>query len=348
MKKLLSLLALLLLPVTAVQAQQKTIPEELLRKLEQLQGELSPAHQFMLFEDFASTGIFGANPAAVPVDYSETAAEKQSLEAELNFYLSQLGVGHVSLPPAVEYDQPDLQLLGIWQVHCIKPGQDMKDYAASAGRSLPPFKKASAADMADDLNNLYDLMAVLETVAPRLEGEKYEWMYVKDGFNYRFFVEDNGRGYRISLLGIDRLKAPEDAPAVAQQGSAAEHLQAASGDLPSVYTVWIQKGKEWFVSVRKEGTAVFLQLDSDKDGDMDFGKGSGWCLKPQGSGYAKYPYTNGRWGTAQSVPSARFAAEIGQLQQAYILTPGDNMSKDRVKLFEKAAYFDDLDVSLPQ
>lgn len=173
-------------------------------------------------------------------------------------------------------------------------------------------------------------------------------MYVKNDFNYRFFVEDNGRGYRISLLGIDRLKAPEDAPAVAQQGSAAEHLQAASGDLPSVYTVWIQKGKDWYVSVRKEGTAVFLQLASDKDGDMDFGKGSGWCLKPQGSGYAKYPYTNGRWGSAQSVPSARFAAEIGALQKTYILTPGDNMSKDRVKLFEKAAYFDDLDVSLPK
>lgn len=347
MKKLLTLLLLLLALAGSTRAQQKTIPEELLKKLEKLQGELSPAHQYMLFEDFASTGIFGTNPSAVTFDYSETAAEKKSLEEELNYYLAQLGAGPVSLPPSVEYDQPDLQLLGIWQVHCIKPGQTMKDYAAATGRSIAPFKKASVSDMAKDLNNLYDLMAVMETIAPRYEGEKYEWMYVKDDFNYRFFVEDNGRGYRISLLGIDRLKAPDGSTATAPQASAAENLQATKGDLPTTYTIWIQVQKEWFVSVRQGGTAVFLQLASDKDGDMDFNKGTGWCIKPNGNAYAKYPYNNGKWGAAQSISAAGFAAEINKLQQTYILTPGNNMSKDRVKLFEKAAYFDDLDVSLP-
>lgn len=160
-------------------AQQK-IPEELLQKLEKLQGELSPGHQYMLFEDFAATGIFGVAASALVMDYSETAAEK-----------------------------------------------------------------------------------------------------------------------------------------------------------------------EWFISVRKEGTAVFLRLAATPDGDMDFNKGSGWCLKPKGSAYAKYPYTNGKWGAAQNLPADRFASEIGQLQNTFILIPSENMSKDRVKLFEKAAYFDDLDVSLP-
>lgn len=345
MKKLLVLI--LLLPLFAVGGQaQQSIPEELLQQLEKLQSELSPAHQMMLFEDFGSTGIFGTPASALTMDYSETAAEKRGLEEELNHYLRQLGAGPVSLPQCVEYDQADLQLLGMWQVHCIKPAQSMAEFAAATNRTIAPFKRASASEMAKDLNNLYDLMAVMETIAPRYEGEKFEWMYVKNDFNFRFFVEDNGRGYRISLVGIDRLKPFEDVPA-ATHVSAAETLQAESSNLPSTYTIWIQTKTEWFVSVRKEGTAVFLRLATASDGDMDFHKGTGWCLKPKGSDYAKYPYTNGKWGTPQTVPGARFASEIGQLQQTFILAPGENMSKERVKLFEKAAYFDDLDVSLP-
>ena len=346
MKKLLVLI--LLLPLFAVGGQaQQSIPEELLQQLEKLQSELSPAHQMMLFEDFGSTGIFGTPASALTMDYSETAAEKRGLEEELNHYLRQLGAGPVSLPQCVEYDQADLQLLGMWQVHCIKPAQSMAEFAAATNRTIAPFKRASASEMAKDLNNLYDLMAVMETIAPRYEGEKFEWMYVKNDFNFRFFVEDNGRGYRISLVGIDRLKPFEDAPA-ATHVSAAETLQAESSNLPSTYTIWIQTKTEWFVSVRKEGTAVFLRLASDKDGDMDFFKGTGFCLKPQGSAYAKYPYNNGKWGAAQTVSAAAFASEIDRLPQTFILTPGENMSKERVKLFEKAAYFDDLDVSLPK
>lgn len=347
MKKLLPLLLLGLLLSGSACAQQKTISEDVLKKLEQLQGELSPAHQWMLFEDFAATGIYGISSSALTYDYAETAAEKRYLEEELNHYLAQLGAGPVSLPQCVEYEQEDLQLLGMWQVHCIKPDLSMTAFANATSGSIAPFKKASAKDMAKDIQNLYDMMALLETIAPRYEGEKYEWLYVKDDFNYRFFVEDNGRGYRISLLGIDRLKPYEDSGTGAPQTSAAENLQAAAGALPTVYTIWIQSGKDWFVSVRNEGTAVFLKLASDKDGDMDFSKGSGWCLKPQGGAYAKYPYTNGKWGAAQSVPAARFSGEVDALQNSYILTPGENMSKDRVKLYEKAAYFDDLDVSLP-
>ena len=346
MKKLLVLI--LLLPLFAVGGQaQQSIPEELLQQLEKLQSELSPAHQMMLFEDFGSTGIVGTSASALTMDYSETAAEKRGLEEELNHYLRQLGAGPVSLPQCVEYDQADLQLLGMWQVHCIKPAWSMAEFAATTNRTIAPFKRASASEMAKDLNNLYDLMAVMETVAPRYEGEKFEWMYVKDDFNYRFFVEDNGRGYRISLLGIDRLRSYEDRSASTVQTTAAQTLQAESSNLPTTYTIWIQTQKEWFISVRKEGTAVFLRLAAAPDGDMDFGKGSGWCIKPKGSAYAKYPYTNGKWGAAQNLPADRFTSEIGQLQDSFILTPGENMSKDRVKLFEKAAYFDDLDVSLP-
>lgn len=346
MKKLLAFFVLCLLTAFSGGAQQ-TIPEELLQKLEKLQSELSPAHQYMLFEDFASTGIFGISASALTMDYSETAAEKKGLEDELNYYLAQLGAGPVTLPQCVEYEEEDLQLLGMWQVHCIKPAQSMADFAAATNRTISPFRKASASEMAKDLNNLYDLLALMETIAPRYEGEKFEWMYVKDDFNYRFFVEDNGRGYRISLLGIDRLRSYEDHGAAPVQATAAQTLQAESANLPATYTIWIQTPKEWFISVRKEGTAVFLRLASDKDGDMDFNKGSGWCLKPKGSAYAKYPYTNGKWDAAQNLPADRFDSEIGQLQNTFILTPGENMSKDRVKLFEKAAYFDDLDVSLP-
>ena len=346
MKKLLAVL--LLLPLLAVSGKaQQNIPEEILAKLEKLQRELSPAHQLMLTEDFASTGIFGANASTLTMDYSETAAEKRGLEEELNFYLAQLGAGPVSLPQCVEYDQADLQLLGVWQVHCIKPAQTMTDFAATTNRSIAPFKRATTDDMAKDLNNLYDLLAVMESVAPRYEGEKFEWMYVKNDFNYRFFVEDNGRGYRISLVGIDRLKSYEDAAPAAAHTSAAETLQAESQNLPSVYTIWIQTRTDWYISVRKDDTAVFLKLAAAPDGDMDFNKGSGWCVKPKGGAYAKYPYTNGKWGAAQNLSADSFAAEISRLQHDYILTPGENMNKDRVKLFEKAAYFDDLDVSLP-
>ena len=130
------------------------------------------------------------------------------------------------------------------------------------------------------------------------------------------------------------------------QGTAAENL-AASLDLPDNYTVWIQSAGEWYVSVRKDRTAVFLKL-KDAGGDMDFNRGSGWCIQPTGSGFAKYPYTDGKWGAAQPVSADAVQAAIDGWQQEFILTPAGNMGSDRVKLFEKAAYFDDLDIALPK
>ena len=127
------------------------------------------------------------------------------------------------------------------------------------------------------------------------------------------------------------------------QGTASANLQAAADDLPQTYTIWIQTPQNWYVSVRKVDTAVFLKL-ADDGGDMDFGHGSGWCIQPKGTGFVKYPYKNGSWGAAQKAD----AAEIGQWQQEYILAPAGNMGSDRVRLFEKAAYFDDLDITLPK
>ena len=129
------------------------------------------------------------------------------------------------------------------------------------------------------------------------------------------------------------------------QGTASDNLQAAADDLPDTYTIWIQTPQNWFVSVRKGDTAVFLKLAAD-GGDMDFGHGSGWCIQPKGSGFIKYPYKNGSWGAAQKADEAR--QEIGLWQQEYILTPAGDMGGDRVRLFEKAAYFDDLDITLPK
>ena len=146
------------------------------------------------------------------------------------------------------------------------------------------------------------------------------------------------------------IEAPADTPAgsgVTQpQGTAAENL-AASLDLPDNYTVWIQSAGEWYVSVRKDRTAVFLKL-KDAGGDMDFNRGSGWCIQPTGSGFAKYPYTDGKWGAAQPVSADAVQAAIDGWQQEFILTPAGDMGSDRVKLFEKAAYFDDLDIALPK
>ena len=81
---------------------------------------------------------------------------------------------------------------------------------------------------------------------------------------------------------------------------------------------------------------------------MDFNRGSGWCIQPTGNGFAKYPYTNGAWGAAQPVSADAVQAAIDGWQQEFILTPAGNMGSDRVKLFEKAAYFDDLDIALPK
>lgn len=153
------------------------------------------------------------------------------------------------------------------------------------------------------------------------------------------------------IYGSGYIEAPADSGVgsglTQPQGTAAENLQAASTGLPDNYTVWIQSAGEWYVSVRKDRTAVFLKL-KDAGGDMDFNRGSGWCIQPTGSGFAKYPYTDGKWGAAQPVSADAVQAAIDGWQQEFILTPAGNMGSDRVKLFEKAAYFDDLDIALPK
>lgn len=131
------------------------------------------------------------------------------------------------------------------------------------------------------------------------------------------------------------------------QGTAADNLKASS-ELPTAYTIWIQAGGFWYVSVRKEQTAIFLKLQSDADGEMDFARGSGWCIQPVGGGFAQYPYRDGKWGAAQSLAADAVETRIDSWQQEFVLTPAGDMGSDRVKLFEKAAYFDDLDIALPK
>ena len=152
------------------------------------------------------------------------------------------------------------------------------------------------------------------------------------------------------IYGSGYIEAPADSGVgsglTQPQGTAAENLQA-SAELPATYTIWIQTAGSWYVSVRQEQTAIFLKL-ADDGGDMDFGRGSGWGIQPAGGGFAKYPYLDGKWGAAQSVAADAVEAQIGGWQQEYILTPAGDMGSDKVKLYEKAAYFDDLDVQLPK
>ena len=147
------------------------------------------------------------------------------------------------------------------------------------------------------------------------------------------------------------IEAPSDAnvgSGITQpQGTAAENLKA-SAELPAIYTIWIQTADAWYVSVRKERTAIFLKLQNDADGEMDFARGSGWCVQPTGKAFAKYPYKNGKWGASEDVSADAVEGTIGLWQQEYVLMPAGDMGSDKVKLFEKAAYFDDLDVQLPK
>lgn len=147
------------------------------------------------------------------------------------------------------------------------------------------------------------------------------------------------------------IEAPDDANIgsglTQPQGTAAGNLKA-SAQLPATYTIWIRTEDAWYVSVRKEQTAVFLKLAHDADGEMDFARGSGWCIRSSGKALAKYPYKNGKWGASENVSADAVDAAIGQWQQDYVLAPAGDMGSDKVKLFEKAAYFDDLDVQLPK
>lgn len=361
MKKLLLRVmstAVLLSVCPAINA-QNSVSAKILDRLDKIQSELSDIHKFIFSEDFSSTGIRVIAASDRIMDYSESAPDKAMYEKELNHYLSQLGVGYISLPDAGEYESEDVDLMGIFSVNCLYPAIAIGDYANATTSDITPFKPTKEAEMQSDNINLFDLLAAFETIVPSVEGEKYEWFYAKEGFNHRFTVEDKGSGYTISLSGINRLKEysaePGNGTSVTQANtgmSAAEKLQqqtAQNRSLPDTYTIWIKTSQKWYVAIRKEQSAVFLSLDIKANGDMNFQVGTGWYIKQQGGDFIRYPYLNGKWDTAQSkkLSATEAGQAIGQGEQEYILIPGENMNKERVKLFEKAAYFDDLDIKLP-
>ena len=332
-----------------------------LEKMDKIMQQLSPSHRYIFFEDFNSTGVGSIPASELKMDYSSSAADKAMYEKELNHYLSQLGVGYIQLPQAGEYASEDVDLMGIFSVNCLFPEMEIESYAASLSNKLSPFQEGKTTGMSTEKLNIFDFTAALSEVAQvqEIEGEKYEWIYAYKGFNHRFTLEDKGSGFTISLLGINQLDEYSAGPGgtvtatgnVADAGnlSAAEKLQEAAGktDLPETYTIWIKTSTHWYISVRKGNEAVFLKVATKGSNDMDYMQGSGWYVKPQGNGFAKYTYTNGKWSGASSIAAAQVEKDIDAAQQQYIIVPGENMSKERVKLFEKSAWFDDLDIELP-
>lgn len=328
---------------------QDKVAVSILEKLDKIQSKLSAVHKFIFYEDFPSTGIRVTSASELIIDYSESASDKSLFEKELNHYLSQLGVGYISLPNAGEYVSDDVDMLGVFSVNCLHPATSITDYTHETTPVIVPFKPASLEGMQKENLTLFDFVAVAGSVVTKVDGEKYEWVYAKDGFNYRFTVEDKGNGYSVSLVGINRLKEY-----VADSGSVAKAKVEVTSDkteisLVQTYTIWIKTSEKWYIAIRKEQTAVFLRLNIKPDGDINFYSGNGWYVKPQGNGFVRYPYLNGKWNTSQTkkLSAAEVEQALEQAQQEYIFTPGNNMSKDRVKLFERTAYFNDLDIKLP-
>ncbi len=111
-----------------------------------------------------------------------------------------------------------------------------------------------------------------------VEGEKYEWILAKNGFNHRFTLEDKGNGFTITLLGINQLDEYSSGPA-APQGtgvvaaevsnlSAAEKLQQTAGtSLPDGYMsqVDLKKNPDALLGDFSEGTSVMRGVETVTD-----------------------------------------------------------------------------------
>ena len=356
MKRIIMILTVGIIAMADATAQNSAV----LEKMDKILSQLSDSHKYIFFEDFNSTGIGSIAASELKMDYSSSAADKAMYEKELNHYLSQLGTSYISLPQAGEYVSEDVDLMGMFVVNCRFPEIGIKEYAGSISTPLRPFQEGKTTGMSTEKLNLFDFAAALQEIAKvqDVEGEKYEWILAKNGFNHRFTLEDKGNGFTITLLGINQLDEYSSGPA-APQGtgvvaaevsnlSAAEKLQQTAGtSLPDSYTIWIKTSTNWYIAVKEEKQGVFLKLALKANGDMNYMQGSGFYVKPQGGGYAKYTYTNGKWGAGASVNASEIGGVLQGGENDYIIVPGENMSKDRVKLFEKNAYFDDLDISLP-
>lgn len=355
MKRILLILAVGIIAMADATAQSA----EVLEKMDKILSQLSDAHKFIFFEDFNSTGIGSIAASDLKMDYSSSASDKAMYEKELNHYLSQLGTGYISLPQAGEYVSEDVDLMGMFVVNCRFPAVDIESYASSISNPLRPFQEGKTTGVSTEKLNVFDFAAALSEAVQiqEVKGEKFEWILARNGFNHRFVLEDKGNGFTITLLGINQLNEYSAAPAAPQGGgvaaestnlSAAEKLQqTAATSLPDRYTIWIKTSTNWYIAIKDGKQGVFLKLALKGNGDMNFMQGSGFYVKPQGNGFAKYGYTNGKWGAAVNVSSSEVGSLLSGGEKDYIIVPGENMSKDRVKLFEKNAYFDDLDISLP-
>lgn len=188
---------------------QKKVSASVLERLDKIQSELSPVYRFMFNEHFPSTGIRITAAGEMRVDYSASASDRSMYEVELNHYLSQLGVGHISLPDAGEYESEDVELMGVFSVNCLHPAVSIGEYAQALTAAAAPFKPSSEVEMQTDNVNLFDFAAMLGSLVTEVEGEKFEWLYVKGGFNFRLTLQDKGSGFTVSLNGINRLEEYE-------------------------------------------------------------------------------------------------------------------------------------------
>ncbi len=326
--------------------------DAILERLDKILSELSDSHKYIFYEYFPDTGVREVQPGEIKADYSLSASDKDMYEKELNHYLSQLGVGHVSLPDALEFKSEDVELMGKFGVEMVYPKITMAQYCQDLERGISPFKPSDKAEISTESINLLDIFEVVTAATPKVEGERYAWQYARNGVNHWLTLEDTGGGYILSLTGINSLEEYNSGPAARPQSSGGGSVvHAGSGvegiSLGDTYTIWVKTATHWYVNVRKGRETVYLKLALKSNGDMNYSDGTGWYAKPSGGGFAKYSYSNGKWGAASTVSWDALDGEIRKAEQEYILVPSGNMAKDKVKLNQKSAYFDDLDISLP-
>ncbi len=325
--------------------------DAILEKMDRIKSELSPRHQYMFNELFHTTGIGLVNLEDVAIDYSVSASDKALFEKELNHYLSQLGVSYISLPDALEYEADEVELMGIFGVKILYADISIDQYCQDLERSVSPFTPADVSETDFENLNLIDLLGAAES----MKGEDdpvYQWTYNKNGTKHWLKLEDKGSGYTLSLSGINSLEEYSAAPgggAVSEpvRKNVAESGAGVGTSLGETYTIWVKTATHWYVNVRKGMQAVYLKLALKSNGDMNYSSGTGWYAKPSGSGFVQYQYTNGKWGAAKTVSSGDLEQALSKAEQEYIIVPSENMSKDKVRLNQKSAYFDDLDITLP-
>lgn len=374
MKKLLLSLFLISLCVVGYAQIDLTTgksPEEIarlraiLKRMDELRSQMSPAHQMILFEDFSNTGVrFNDISVLAKQDYQKSNADKIAIEKELNFYLSQLGVSYIELSNAVRYEIDDSELMGTLEIDIQYPEKQLVPYYNYLVGALSPFESTEGKpsglfdEIATATASMYGLFGAGEEQIKEIkdslnnsfmeiqnrEYKTYRFELAKNDHNYRVELSESPIGYSLNLSGLSSLQEYTHTQNINSNPNLQAAVETGSTSLPNKYTIWVKDSSHWYVCVRDGQTAVFLKLALKSNGDMDYKNGTGICFQ---SG-KKYPYTNGSWGKAIALSSSELNSEIDKAQNDYIISPSGNMSSDKVKLNQSSAYFDDLDIYLPE